>query len=123
MEDARDLLGITGSPEECVRSLAQTLHVPTTVLTCGAEGALALQGNELWSKPGLAVSTVDRIGAGDAFTAGFLAGFLEGTADRGLEQGLLMSALKMTLHGDLFRFSREDLEAYRQSGAGREVRR
>jgi 2-dehydro-3-deoxygluconokinase len=123
MEDAGDLLGITGSPEECVRSLAQTLRVPTTVLTCGADGALALQGNELCSKPGLAVSTVDRIGAGDAFTAGFLAGFLEGSADRGLEQGLLMSALKMTLHGDLFRFSREELEAHRQSDAGREVRR
>jgi hypothetical protein len=34
-----------------------------------------------------------------------------------------MSALKMTLHGDLFRFTREEVEAYRQSEAGREVRR
>lgn len=122
-EDARDLLGITGSPEQCVRALAEALRVPTTVLTCGGDGALSLQGTELCSRPGLAVTTVDRIGAGDAFTAGFLAGFLEGSADRGLEQGLLMSALKMTLHGDLFRFSREEVEAYRQSGAGREVRR
>jgi 2-dehydro-3-deoxygluconokinase len=123
MEDARDLLGITGSPEECVRSLAQTLRVPTTVLTCGAEGAVALHGKELCSKPGVAVTTVDRIGAGDAFTAGFLAGLLDGSVDSGLEQGLLMSALKMTLHGDLFRFSREEVDAYRQSGVSREVRR
>lgn len=123
MEDARDLLGITGSPEEAVRALAEALQVPTTVLTCGGDGALSLQGKELCSRPGLAVTTVDRIGAGDAFTAGFLDGFLEGSTDRGLEQGLLMSALKMTLHGDLFRFSREEVEAYRQSGAGREVRR
>jgi 2-dehydro-3-deoxygluconokinase len=123
MEDARDLLGITGSPEESVRALAEALRVPTTVLTCGADGALALQGAELYSRPGLAVTTVDRIGAGDAFTAGFLAGFLEGSAESGLDQGLLMSALKMTLHGDLFRFSREELDAYRQSGAAREVRR
>jgi 2-dehydro-3-deoxygluconokinase len=123
MEDARDLLGITGSPEESVRALAEALRVPTTVLTCGADGALALQGKELCSRPGLAVTTVDRIGAGDAFTAGFLAGFLEGSAESGLDQGLLMSALKMTLHGDLFRFSREELDAYRQSGAAREVRR
>jgi 2-dehydro-3-deoxygluconokinase len=122
-EDARDLLGITGSPEECVQALAETLRVPTTVLTCGGDGALALQGQEVCSRPGLAVTTVDRIGAGDAFTAGFLAGFLEGSAGKGLEQGLLMSALKMTLHGDLFRFTREEVEAYRQSDAGREVRR
>jgi len=123
MEDARDLLGITGTPEQCVRALAGNLRAPTTVLTCGGNGALSLQGEELCSRPGLAVTTVDRIGAGDAFTAGFLAGFLAGSADKGLELGLLMSALKMTLHGDLFRFSREEVDAYRQSGAGREVRR
>jgi 2-dehydro-3-deoxygluconokinase len=100
--------------------------VPTTVLTCGAEGAVALQGEELLRRPGFNVTTVDRIGAGDAFTAGFLAGFLEGSAAKGLEQGLLMSALKMTLHGDLFRFSRDEVEAFRQSAksdTGREVRR
>jgi 2-dehydro-3-deoxygluconokinase len=68
---------------------------------------------------------VDRIGAGDAFAAGFLAGFLEGSVDKGLEQGLSMSALKMTIGGDLFRFSREEVEAFRQSAksGGREVPR
>jgi 2-dehydro-3-deoxygluconokinase len=127
MEDARDLFGITGSPEDCVRELATVLSVPTTVLTCGAEGAVALRGSELCRKPGHAVTPVDRIGAGDAFTAGFLSGFLEGSIAQGLEDGLLMSALKMTLRGDLFRFSREEVEAYRHAvqapGADREVRR
>lgn len=122
-EDARDLFGISGSAEESVRSISETLRVPTTVLTCGRDGAVSLQGEELCSRPGHTVTTVDRIGAGDAFTAGFLAGFLEGSTDGGLEFGLLMSALKMTLNGDLFRFSREEVDAYRQSGAGREVRR
>jgi 2-dehydro-3-deoxygluconokinase len=125
MEDARDLFGITGSPEEAVRALAELLPVPTTVLTCGADGAVALRGTELCRRPGLAVTTVDRIGAGDAFTAGFLAGYLEGSAEQGLQQGLLMSALKMTLHGDLFRFSHDELEAFRRSAhaSDREVRR
>jgi 2-dehydro-3-deoxygluconokinase len=125
MEDARDLLGITGSAEDCVRALAEVLRVPTTVLTCGADGAVALQGAELCRRPGHTITTVDRIGAGDAFAAGFLAGFLEGTLARGLEQGLLMSALKMTIGGDLFRFSHEEVEAFRRSAksALREVRR
>jgi len=127
LEDARDLFGITGSPEDCVRAFAKLLHVPTTVLTCGADGAVALQGEELLRRPGFTVTAVDRIGAGDAFTAGFLSGFLEGSAAKGLEQGLLMSALKMTLHGDLFRFSHDEVEAFRQSvkpsDSGREVRR
>jgi 2-dehydro-3-deoxygluconokinase len=125
MEDARDLLGITGSAEDSVRALAEILRVPTTVLTCGAEGAVALQGTELCRRPGHSITTVDRIGAGDAFAAGFLAGFLEGSVDKGLEQGLSMSALKMTIGGDLFRFSREEVEAFRQSAksGGREVPR
>jgi 2-dehydro-3-deoxygluconokinase len=124
-EDARDLLGITGSPEDAVLALAETLRVPVTVLTCGAGGAVALQGTELCRRPGHDITTVDRIGAGDAFAAGFLAGFVEGSIAGGLEQGLLMSALKMTIHGDLFRFSRDEVEAFRQfaNSGGHQVRR
>jgi 2-dehydro-3-deoxygluconokinase len=122
VEDARDLLGIVGPAEESVRRLAAALGVPTAVLTCGADGAVVLHGGEVHARPGVRVEPVDRIGAGDAFAAGFMAGWLRGSPLAGLERGLAMSALKMTLRGDLFRFSAEDVEEL-LAGPMREIRR
>jgi 2-dehydro-3-deoxygluconokinase len=122
IEDARDLLDISGPPAEAVRRLADLLGVRTAVLTCGAEGATLLHEGEVCSRPGCRVEPVDRIGAGDAFAAGLLAGWLEGSLPRGLERGLAMSALKMTLRGDLFRFGVDDVDQV-IAGALREVHR
>jgi 2-dehydro-3-deoxygluconokinase len=74
------------------------------------------------ARPGCLVEPVDRIGAGDAFAAGLLAGWLEGSPETGLERGLAMSALKMTLRGDLFRFAAEDVDQV-LAGSRREVHR
>ena len=41
--------------------------------------------------------------------AGLIWGLGEGSLEVGLERGLAMSALKMTLHGDLFRFAAGDV--------------
>ena len=122
VEDARDLFGIAGPAGDTVRRLAAELGVGTAVLTCGGDGAVLLHEGQVHARPGAPVEPVDRIGAGDAFAAGFLAGWLEGSPVTGLERGLAMSALKMTLRGDLFRFSAEDVDAV-LAGAQREVRR
>lgn len=122
VEDARDLLGISGPPADSVRRLAEALGLATVVLTCGPDGAVLLHEGEVHARPGATVEPVDRIGAGDAFAAGFLAGWLAGTPVTGLERGLAMSALKMTLRGDLFRFSHEDVDEL-LAGPLREVRR
>jgi 2-dehydro-3-deoxygluconokinase len=122
IEDARDLFGMAGPPAESVRRLADRLGVGSAVLTCGADGAVLLHQGEVHARPGASVEPVDRIGAGDAFAAGFLAGWLAGSPVAGLERGLAMSALKMTLRGDLFRFSAEDVDEL-LAGPLREVRR
>ncbi len=122
VEDARDLLRISGPVAESVRRLADALGVATVVLTRGPDGAVLLHEGEVHTRPGATVDPVDRIGAGDAFAAGFLAGWLEGSPVAGLERGLAMSALKMTLRGDLFRFSAEDVDEL-LTGPLREVRR
>jgi 2-dehydro-3-deoxygluconokinase len=110
-EDARDLFGAHGSPEAALAILHADLGVETSVLTLGAEGAIASQGAETIRRPGHLVDTIDRIGAGDAFAAGLIWGLLDGSIELGLERGLAMSALKMTLHGDLFRFDAADVAA------------
>ncbi|MDE3075476.1 MAG: sugar kinase [Chloroflexota bacterium] len=110
-EDARDLFGVSGAPAEAVARFADHLGVPSAVLTLGAEGAVAFHEGSVQARPGYLVEPVDRIGAGDAFTAGLLWGVLEGSIAAGLERGLAMSALKMTLHGDLFRFDAAEVLA------------
>jgi 2-dehydro-3-deoxygluconokinase len=44
---------------------------------------------------------VDRIGAGDSFTAGFLYGYLTGDAEKGVRYGNALAALKHSIPGDL----------------------
>lgn len=52
--------------------------VPLVVVKCGASGALLAQGSERTRVPGVSVTPVDTIGAGDSFNAGFLTAYLRG---------------------------------------------
>jgi 2-dehydro-3-deoxygluconokinase len=56
------------------------------------------------------VDAVDRIGAGDAFAAGFLHGYLAHDVERGLDYGAALAALKHTYHGDAAWVSAEDVQ-------------
>ena len=116
-EDARDLFGVTGAEE-----LRAALGVATAVVTLGAEGAVASRGDTTVRHGGHQVETVDRVGAGDAFVAGLIWGLADGSLELGLERGLAMSALKMTLHGDLFRLD-ADAVATMLAKPGRQVGR
>jgi fructoselysine 6-kinase len=42
------------------------------VVTCGAAGSRAYDGETWWSQPALPTDPVDTTGAGDSFIAGFL---------------------------------------------------
>lgn len=70
---------LTGAadPERGLRQLRQ-VHDGLLCVTLGAEGALALEGDELIHSPGFAVTAVDTTGAGDVFRAGFIFGTLQG---------------------------------------------
>ena len=48
------------------------------IVTLGARGAVALDGDTLIAAPGFHVDAVDTTGAGDVFRAGFIAALLEG---------------------------------------------
>jgi 2-dehydro-3-deoxygluconokinase len=105
-EDARDLFGVDGAAE-----LQAALGVETVIVTMGAEGAVASRGGSTVRRNGHPVETVDRVGAGDAFMAGLIWGLVDGSLELGLERGLAMSALKMSLRGDLFRLDANDVAA------------
>jgi sugar/nucleoside kinase (ribokinase family) len=65
--------------------------VPTVVVTRGADGAVAVKGEERTSVPAEPVAKVlDTTGAGDLFAAGFLAGQAQG---RSLDDSLIIGAV------------------------------
>ena len=71
--------GLTGVSdlEEALRRLRDR-HEGLLIVTRGALGALALEGDRLIRSPGFPVSAVDTTGAGDVFRGGLILGLLRG---------------------------------------------
>lgn len=86
------------------------------ILTQGEEGCSVLFKNDLLSRSAFPTDIVDRIGAGDAFTAGFLYGYL---IEKNLEDcalfGNAMASLKMGVFGDFPAFERRSLDQFLES--------
>jgi sugar/nucleoside kinase (ribokinase family) len=104
------VLGVEGSPEEQAQRLAARYPEASVVLTDGAAGAWAWDG-ELHHRPIVAGTEIDRIGRGDAFCAGFIFGRLERDTAYGLACGTALAALAQTYHGDAVWSTREEMTA------------
>jgi 2-dehydro-3-deoxygluconokinase len=109
--DAHTLWGIDGSNDAVLSELWRRFGAATTVLTLGDEGALVrTESGEILHEAAPAVQVVDKVGAGDAFAAGFLHGYLDGDISRALRLGVALASLKMTIHGDLALITARELE-------------
>lgn len=79
--------------------------VPLVVVKRGAEGACAYTREKQYRAPSAHAHTIDALGAGDSFNAGFLHGFLQGwPVDRCLEFGNLAGAWSTTARGGVAAF-------------------
>ena len=122
-EDARDVLGIVGPPDEVCAGVAAALGATHTVVTAGSGGAHWVSEGSVGHVPGYPeAETVDRIGAGDAFAAGVLLGAIAGDVPGGVEQGVAMAALKLGVFGDQLTVGPDEVERL-MGGDGREVSR
>lgn len=99
-DDLNVLYGLRGASEDVARAAQERFGARTLVLTRGAKGALSIEAGCLRTSPSFPVSRVDRIGAGDAFTAGFLWATLTGRHEQALDCGLALAALKHSIPGD-----------------------
>lgn len=99
-EDELDLLVEAGTEEGAVEALLDR-GVEQVVVKRGARGATAWTDAGRVDEPALAVSAVDTIGAGDAFTAGYLSGVLDalGVVER-LRRGNVLGAFCVSTRGD-----------------------
>jgi sugar/nucleoside kinase (ribokinase family) len=78
LPNAREARKIAGTEdlEAAIAFLAK--RVPLVVVKVGAEGAVAQRSQARFSSPALRVNSVDSVGAGDSFNAGFLWQYLHG---------------------------------------------
>lgn len=75
--EIRKIAGLEDA-EAAAKKIAST--VPLLVVKCGDRGAKAYMGDRVISVPGVRITVVDSIGAGDSFNAGFLHRWLKGAS-------------------------------------------
>jgi sugar/nucleoside kinase (ribokinase family) len=105
------------TPEEALDVLAALC--PLAVIKCGARGAIAQQGGQRVSMPGLKVQAVDTTGAGDCFNSGFLAARLRGLPlETCLQYGNICGGLSTTGYGGTAKApTQAEVDAYLAVGA------
>lgn len=121
-DDLKTLYGMNGACEDVARAAQARFGARTLVLTRGGLGALSLEDGRIRTAPTFPVSRVDRIGAGDAFTAGFLWATLTGRSEQALDCGLALAALKHSIPGDTLATTPTELLALLERDT-REIRR
>jgi len=84
--------------------------------------AIAYADGKIYTDRTYMVEIVDRVGAGDSFTAGFIYGYLTGDAEKGVKYGNALAALKHTMPGDFNWSTLEEVEA-QIKGAGLRISR
>jgi 2-dehydro-3-deoxygluconokinase len=103
IEDARRVFGLTGEPEAIAAGLRGLAPEAIVALTLGDQGSVVLTDRPRRPTRLYTLDVVaDRVGAGDAFAAGFLHGWLQtGDAQRAQDLGTALAALKCTMWGDI----------------------
>ena len=105
------IFGVTSNLREKSELLLEKFSLKLIALTRGPYPSYALDntGNEFFGQ-GYRPNLIDRIGAGDAFDAGFLFGFLLGDIAMGIQYGEAMSALKFSIPGDFLIVDKKEIE-------------
>jgi 2-dehydro-3-deoxygluconokinase len=131
-EDTNVVFGIKEKDYEAVAErLAQTFKFKIVAITLREDlsvlrntwTAIAYQDGKIFKDRKVEVEIVDRVGAGDSFTAGFLYGWIkEKDVQKGVQYGNAFAALKHTLPGDFNWSTMEEVEA-QLKGAGLRISR
>ncbi len=130
-EDTERVFGITApSYEEVAQTLAKRFQLEVVAITLRETPSvwrnkwtgIAYAKEEIYRAPTFDIEIVDRVGAGDSFSGGFLFGYLEDGPLSGVRYGVAISALKQTNPGDLSWATRDEVECILDGGNLRIVR-
>jgi len=130
-EDTNKVFGLKGKDYgETAAKLARKFGFKAVAITLRGDlsvlrntwTAIAFANGKIHRDKTYGVEIVDRVGAGDSFSAGFIYGYLSGGVDRGLQYGNALAALKHTIPGDFCWSDLQEVEALIQGGNLRIVR-
>jgi 2-dehydro-3-deoxygluconokinase len=123
-DDAATVFELAGTPDAVLSGLRKIAPAATIALTLGEAGSAALAGSVVHRPSRLyTVTTVDRVGAGDAFAAGFLWRVLTGrSVQEAIDAATALAALKCTIWGDIALVRAVEVEELLAS-ASTEIRR
>ncbi|GII24672.1 sugar kinase [Planosporangium mesophilum] len=108
-EDELDLVGDPGADGPAVVAGLRDRGAGTVLVKLGAAGARAYTPDGVHTAGALAVTAVDTVGAGDAFTAGYLSGRLDGLDVAGcLRRAVTLGAFAVSSRGDWEGLPRRD---------------
>jgi 2-dehydro-3-deoxygluconokinase len=109
-EDARDIFGLEGDPKAILSDLVEHTGAHNVIVTLGSDGAAFYSPDRSGLVPGVSVTVVDRLGAGDAFAAGVIDGFLASDLERGVRYGTAMGSLALGMNGDQLLTTKAEIE-------------
>lgn len=125
-EDTNVVFGIKEKDyEAAAEKLAKTFNFKVVAITLREDlsvwknnwTAIAYQGGKLYKDRNYEVEIVDRVGAGDSFTSGFLYGWVrEKDVQKGVQYGNAFAALKHTVPGDFNWNTLEEVETQIKGG-------
>ena len=125
-EDTNVVFGIKEKDyEAAAEKLAKTFNFKVVAITLREDlsvwrnnwTAIAYQGGKLYKDRKYEVEIVDRVGAGDSFTSGFLYGWIrEKDVQKGVQYGNAFAALKHTVPGDFNWNTLEEVENQLKGG-------
>jgi 2-dehydro-3-deoxygluconokinase len=125
-EDTNVVFGIKEKDYEAVaEKLARTFNLKIVAITLREDlsvwknnwTAIAYQDGKLYKDRKYEVEIVDRVGAGDSFTSGFLYGWIrEKDVQKGVQYGNAFAALKHTVPGDFNWNTLEEVETQLKGG-------
>ncbi|MCL4533787.1 MAG: sugar kinase [Bacteroidetes bacterium] len=109
--------GIRGTPEEAAARAKERYGLQAIALTTRDEPSVLrnrissiVLADRLYRDRVHDLEIVDRLGAGDAYSAGIIYGYLQGNWEKGVAYAGAMAALKHTMVGDLPWFTVEEIE-------------
>jgi 2-dehydro-3-deoxygluconokinase len=114
VRDANSVFDARGEDHAAtVTKIGELAPNSTVVMTLGAAGAIARTADgTMFHQAAFPSTDIERLGSGDAFSAGFLSGFLEfSDVQTALRWGAATASIKHTIPGDLPLVHRQEVEA------------
>jgi len=104
-------LDANASDELLMSEMLELRSGKPTVMTLGSRGAMACDGCHRVMQQVVPVEPIGRLGAGDAFSAGFLNAWLDGSnLEHSLRWAVAAARIKYSIPGDLPVFSRTEVK-------------